>query len=173
MTSRIQFPPISSLFSQAPILPLEPMIFIRPPVDFELPPGIIVVRGAWNFQEDALLRNAVNRFGTEQWDIVATEIPGRSATQCRERWLFRISPGLNKNPFEKWEDELIIRERETLGNHWTLIASHLPGRTSCAVKNRWYSVLRKHSHKWTAAVEHEAFRFETLLSYPVPTIGEI
>ena len=104
-----------------------------------------VTRGSWCVSEDALLRAAVQHFGINHWDAVASSIPGRTATQCRERWMFRISPGLKKTPFESWEDELIVRERGRLGNHWTQIAAKLPGRTSCSVKNRWYTVLRKHN----------------------------
>jgi hypothetical protein len=90
-----------------------------------------------------MLRDAVAQYGTSHWDSVSAVIPGRTATQCRERWLFRISPGLNKGPFEQWEDDLICRERRSLGNHWTAIAGKLHGRTSCSVKNRWYSALRR------------------------------
>jgi hypothetical protein len=49
---------------------------------------------------------------------------------------------IKKVKFEKWEDEVIILERERIGNHWSHIADKLSGRTSSAVKNRWYSVLR-------------------------------
>jgi hypothetical protein len=101
------------------------------------------IRGCWSSTEDNLLSAAVTRYGCNQWDAVAAQIPGRNATQCRERWMFRIGPGLNKTPFQAWEDDLIVDSRRSLGNHWTAIANRLPGRTSCAVKNRWYSVLRK------------------------------
>jgi hypothetical protein len=173
MAVRALFPPIGFLISQVPLSPGEPLMFAGPPSDFELPPGLVVIRGVWNLREDALLRNAVSRFGVEQWEIVAAAIPGRSAAQCRERWRFRIGPGLNKNPFEKWEDDLIIREREAHGNHWTLISAHLPGRTSCAVKNRWYSVLRKHYRTGVPAEKSEALRFQELLSHPVPALPEV
>jgi hypothetical protein len=109
--------------------------------------GIETVRGSWTPHEDELLKAAVQRLGTSHWDAISSVVKGRTATQCRERWLFRLSPGLKKAPFEKWEDELIIAQREKMGNHWTAIASCLPGRTSCAVKNRWYTVLRKKDTK--------------------------
>jgi hypothetical protein len=84
----------------------------------------------------------VQQYGTNQWNLVAESIPERTPCQCRERWTFRISPTLNKEPFQKWEDDLIIRARKSLGNRWKLIATKLPGRSYGAVKNRWYSVLR-------------------------------
>jgi hypothetical protein len=106
-----------------------------------------IAHGSWRDSEDDLLRDAVRLHGTNQWDSVASAVPGRTPMQCRERWFFRISPGLNKDPFERWEDELIVRERSRVGNHWTLIADQLPGRTSCAVKNRWYSALRRNARR--------------------------
>jgi hypothetical protein len=102
----------------------------------------LVVHGSWQSSEDDQLRDAVAQYGINHWDSVSSLIPGRNPIQCRERWIFRISPGLNKGHFEPWEDDLIFRERTRVGNHWTLIAGKLPGRTSCAVKNRWYSALR-------------------------------
>jgi hypothetical protein len=36
---------------------------------------------------------------------------------------------------------ILDRQRE-LGNRWALIARHLPGRSTNAIKNRWYSGLR-------------------------------
>jgi hypothetical protein len=120
------------------------------------------------------LRSAIGRFGVGQWDFIASVIPGRSALQCRERWNFRIGPGLNKMPFAQWEDQLIIRERERYGNHWTLISSHLPGRTSCAVKNRWYSVLRKRHRKEKAKPAAAApVSLADLLSHPVRPRDEV
>lgn len=101
------------------------------------------MKGNWSPDEDNLLREAVSNLREPiSWDDVAKSVTGRTAKQCRERWLFRLSPNLNKAPFQKWEDEVIVIERQRIGNRWTAIASKLPGRTSCAVKNRWYTVLR-------------------------------
>jgi hypothetical protein len=82
--------------------------------------------------------------------------------------MFWIGPGLNKAPFQEWEDELVIREREKLGNHWTSIASKLPGRTSCAVKSRWYSVLKNRQGQ-PREERANALDITNLLSRPVRT----
>lgn len=102
-----------------------------------------VGKGLWTQQEDKMLLDAMATFtGHICWEELSKMIPGRTAKQCRERWQFRLHPDVNKAPFEPWEDDLIIRERVNCGNHWAQIAQMLPGRTSCAVKNRWYTVLR-------------------------------
>ena len=100
-------------------------------------------KGPWTTSEDKLLLDAMASFsGHICWEELSKMIPGRSAKQCRERWQYRLHPDVNKAPFEPWEDELIIYERNYNASNWPLIASKLPGRTSCAVKNRWYTVLR-------------------------------
>ena len=101
-----------------------------------------VVKGLWSAEEDKLLVAAVNECHPIVWDVVAEKVPGRNAIQCRERWRYRLAPNLKKSKFETWEDQLILSEQRRIGNKWTLIANKLPGRTACAVKNRWYSVLR-------------------------------
>ncbi|OHT06500.1 DNA-binding protein eta2 [Tritrichomonas foetus] len=130
--SSIPFTTSSSL-----ILPSSTNTSINPNNNSDTPK----LKGAWSPEEDEKLRSAVAACDPILWDIVAESVPGRSAIQCKERWLYRLHPEVKKTRFEKWEDDLIIKERCRVGNHWTLIANKLPGRTSCAVKNRWYSVL--------------------------------
>ena len=100
-------------------------------------------KGNWSAQEDEELKNAIALVkGNISWEDISKKVPGRNPKQCRERWLYRLCPGVNKTPFQKWEDELIVLERQKIGNRWTAISAKLPGRTSYAVKNRWYTVLR-------------------------------
>lgn len=105
-------------------------------------PKNVPVKGTWSFEEDEALRKAVSGSQPILWDDVAKQVKGRTPKQCRERWLYRLHPELKKTPFEKWEDELIYEQKKKIGNRWTQIAMQLPGRTSCSVKNRWYTVLR-------------------------------
>ncbi|OHS96251.1 hypothetical protein TRFO_37610 [Tritrichomonas foetus] len=84
------------------------------------------------------------------WNQVASAISvaGRkkSPEECKARYKFK-NPEIRRTPFEHWEDQIIVEERLRIGNQWTLIAKKIPGRTPCAVKNRWYSVLRH--QRWT------------------------
>lgn len=107
------------------------------------PKRIRPVKGQWSQEEDRILREAVESCETQVlWDQIAKYVQGRTPKQCRERWVYRLKPELKKTPFEPWEDKLINEERKKIGNCWTLIAQKLPGRTSCSVKNRWYTVLK-------------------------------
>lgn len=110
--------------------------------DTQIKDSTKTVKGLWSAEEDRLLVAAVNECKPIVWDVVAEKVPGRNAIQCRERWRYRLAPDLKKTKFETWEDQFILMEQRRIGNRWTLIANKLPGRTACAVKNRWYSVLR-------------------------------
>ena len=143
--SRVSLPPITSLpLSSADLAFFSrgldiPALAPAPPKPAPSRPG----KGPWTIAEDKLLLDAMADFsGHICWEELSKRIPGRSAKQCRERWQFRLHPDVNKAPFEPWEDELIVAERKAGGNHWAQIAAKLPGRTSCSVKNRWYTVLR-------------------------------
>ena len=122
----------------------------------------IPIKGTWSVEEDEALRKAVSGSKPIFWDVVAKSIPGRTPKQCRERWTYRLQPDLKKTPFEKWEDDLIFEQKKKIGNRWTQIALQLPGRTSCSVKNRWYTVLRNkvqyqfHSNDESNLSEHES-----------------
>jgi hypothetical protein len=101
-----------------------------------------VARGTWNDSEDDLLKSAVARFGPKKWIEVAKLVPSRTAKQCRERWFNRLCPEIKHDPFTTWEDSFIIEKQRELGNRWSVIARLLPGRSTNAVKNRWYSGLK-------------------------------
>jgi len=105
-------------------------------------------RGAWSAREDELLRTMVERNGVGRWNATAAHIPGRSAKQCRERWVNNLDPAVRKGPWTASEDDVLIRAQSELGNKWSQISKLLPGRPDNAVKNRWYCLRhRLHKHR--------------------------
>ena len=107
-------------------------------------PNEYTARGSWTQQEDEQLTNAVRQLGAKKWTDIAKFVPTRTSKQCRERWNHRLDPQLKHEPFEAWEDQLIIEKQREIGNRWSVIAHQLPGRSASSVKNRWYSGLKSH-----------------------------
>ena len=106
-----------------------------------LRPGLI--KGSWSVAEDAKLQSWVQSSGPTKWSQCALLITGRSGKQCRERWLNALSPVVKKGDWSEQEDSILLQTFEKLGAKWSEIAKYLPGRTDNAIKNRFYSNVRK------------------------------
>lgn len=68
--------------------------------------------------------------------MIATQFPGRSGKQCRERWLNHLDVRVRKSNWTCKEDEVLCEAQGKLGNKWSEISKLLPGRAENAVKNR-------------------------------------
>ncbi|OHT12236.1 Myb-like DNA-binding domain containing protein [Tritrichomonas foetus] len=103
----------------------------------------LVCRKPFSIEEDARLIEIVKNLEPfSGWEIVAAHMKGRSARQCRERWIGYLSPGIRVEPWNDEEDTLLLQQISKLGHKWTIIALHFNGRSGNDVKNRWYSHLK-------------------------------
>lgn len=100
-------------------------------------------RGPWTKEEDSTLENLVNRTGPRNWTALAAHMTSRSGKQCRERWLNHLDPSIKKGPWSQEEDDRLVMLHSSIGNKWSEIAKHIPGRTDNSLKNRWNSTLRR------------------------------
>ncbi|OEL24083.1 Myb-related protein Hv33 [Dichanthelium oligosanthes] len=93
-------------------------------------------KGLWSPEEDEKLYNHIIRYGVGCWS-------SRCGKSCRLRWINYLRPDLKRGSFSQQEEDAIVSLHEILGNRWSQIASHLPGRTDNEIKNFWNSCLKK------------------------------
>ena len=93
-------------------------------------------------EEDELLKEQVKENGEKGWRKIAEHLPGRTARQCRERWVNYLSPNVSLAPWTAEEDILLNTLVAEHGKHWSKISSFFPSRTDVQLKNRYNSVKR-------------------------------
>nr|BAC75671.1 transcription factor MYB101 [Lotus japonicus] len=101
-------------------------------------------KGPWTPEEDAILVDYIQKHGHGSWRALP-KLAGlnRCGKSCRLRWTNYLRPDIKRGKFTEEEEQLIINLHAVLGNKWSAIAGHLPGRTDNEIKNFWNTHLKK------------------------------
>ncbi|CAN4103400.1 unnamed protein product [Withania somnifera] len=104
-------------------------------------------KGTWTPEEDRKLAAYINKYGSWNW----RQLPkyaglARCGKSCRLRWMNYLRPNVKRGNFTKEEDEIILKLHAQLGNKWSTIAVHLPGRSDNEIKNHWHTALKKRAN---------------------------
>ncbi|KAK9279003.1 hypothetical protein L1049_028585 [Liquidambar formosana] len=123
-----------------------------------------ILKSEWTDDEDNQLRTAVEAFGEGNWQLIASNLEGRTGTQCSNRWKKTLHPARQR--VGRWtldEDKRLKVAVTFFGpKTWKKIAEFVPGRTQVQCRERWVNSLDP-SLNWDEWTEEEDSRLKAAI----------
>lgn len=94
-------------------------------------------------EEDDRIKQLVDKFGTNHWNLIALCMERRTAKQCRDRYHNYLMPGCFQGEWTKEEDNLLSQLYDKFGPKWSIIKKSFPNRGYNNIKSRWHFFISK------------------------------
>ena len=108
---------------------------------------------SWSEQEDATLLESVRKQGRKAWNLVAKDLPGRTANQCRSRYFQALQQQGKKGRWGVWEKCRLLLYMHFYGENWALISQKMISRNTAQCRDQWFRCLHPtiRHERWKAA----------------------
>ena len=131
----------------------------------------------WTPDEDERLIYAVNKYGTDNWQTIASIVGNdRNKAQCSQRWNRCKNPEISHKNWSKEEEEKLIDLVNLYGDKsWTRVSSELPGRTDVQCRFRYKFLFKKSKEHNDDVVKPISVEASLMTERPpiIPTITKV
>lgn len=93
-------------------------------------------RHTWTQEEDKILKFLVEEKKITNWVIISGYFNNRSNKDCRDHYLFQLSPNIVKRKWTVEEEAFLLEKYNELGAKWVKLTSFFEGRSPNDLKNR-------------------------------------